>query len=288
MGKYFFHFVVFTISLYSQSGSVDFHSPQNIKKFADYLFCENDYLRAAEEYDTYRKIINDDTVDFKIILCYSRLNAYQLLKNYYSKVPIRKDSPFYYDAQYEFLKNEFIYSSLTFHTSYDSITIRFPDGSRHQRNLMKLRMCSYLYEDKFDISKEIFLHPFGEDEVSKVSEFYDWKKDPPYKNSALAGIFSAVIPGSGKMYVDEWGDGITAFLVSGLFAFLAYDNFKADHNSRAWIFTGLGTLFYGGNIYGSIASAQIYNAKINFEFNDGLKLFLEEENYFSPAYNFCE
>jgi TM2 domain-containing membrane protein YozV len=149
-------------------------------------------------------------------------------------------------------------------------------------------MCSYLYEDGLNISKESFLYQFDEDETNKVSYFYDWKKDPPYKSQALAGIFSAVIPGSGKMYVGEWGDGITAFLVSGLFAFLAYDNFKADHNTRAWIFTGLGTLFYGGNIYGSVASAQIYNAKINFEFNDSLKLFLEEENYFSQVYNFCE
>jgi TM2 domain-containing membrane protein YozV len=288
MGKIIFLIILIAFPLYSQSDSIDFHSPQNIKKFADYLFCENDYLRAAEEYDAYRKIINDDTVDFKIILCYSRLNAYQLLKNYYSKVPIKKDSPFYYDVQYEFLKNEFVNSSNIFHITYDSSTIRFPDDSEHQRSLMKLRMCSYLYEDGLNISKESFLYQFDEDETNKVSYFYDWKKDPPYKSQALAGIFSAVIPGSGKMYVGEWGDGITAFLVSGLFAFLAYDNFKADHNTRAWIFTGLGTLFYGGNIYGSVASAQIYNAKINFEFNDSLKLFLEEENYFSQVYNFCE
>lgn len=98
---------------------------------------------------------------------------------------------------------------------------------------------------------------------------------------------SAIIPGSGKMYVGEWSDGIAAFLVTGLFAFLAYDNFRADHTTRAWIFTGLGAFFYAGNVYGSIASAQIFNARVDFKFNDGLKLFLEEKNYFVPEYDFC-
>jgi hypothetical protein len=90
------------------------------------------------------------------------------------------------------------------------------------------------------------------------------------------------------MYVGEWGDGITALLVTSLFAFLAYDNFQADHTTRAWIFTGLGAFFYAGNIYGSIASAQIFNASIEFEFNGGLNLFLEQKNYFLPEYDFCK
>jgi hypothetical protein len=89
------------------------------------------------------------------------------------------------------------------------------------------------------------------------------------------------------MYVGEWGDGITGFLLTGLFAFLAYDNFKADQNTRAWIFTGIGAFFYAGNIYGSIAATQIYNAKINFDFQNGLNLFLQQENYFLPDYDFC-
>jgi hypothetical protein len=50
----------------------------------------------------------------------------------------------------------------------------------------------------------------------------------------------------------------------------------------------LGAFFYAGNVYGSVAAAQIYNAKIAFEFEDGLNLYLEQNNYFMPEYNFCE
>ena len=37
---------------YSQSDSINFHSPKNKNKFADYLFCEGDYLRAVVEYES--------------------------------------------------------------------------------------------------------------------------------------------------------------------------------------------------------------------------------------------
>jgi len=46
-------------------------------------------------------------------------------------------------------------------------------------------------------------------------------------------------------------------------------------------------LFYGGNIYGSVAAAQVHNAKITFEFNDGLNVFLQKNNYYTPTYDFC-
>jgi TM2 domain-containing membrane protein YozV len=145
-----------------------------------------------------------------------------------------------------------------------------------------------LYADEFSMTKEKFISPFDEDEQNSVSAFYDYKVEPPYKDPTLAGILSAIFPGSGKMYVGEWGDGITALLATSLLAFLAYDNFRADHTARAWIFTGLGAFFYAGNIYGSAASAQIFNARIEFEFNDGLRLFLEQKKYFLPQYDFCK
>ena len=51
---------------------------------------------------------------------------------------------------------------------------------------------------------------------------------------------------------------------------------------------GFAAFFYTGNIYGSVAAAQIFNARIDFEFQNGLKIFLEQENYFLPEYDFCK
>jgi len=135
--------------------------------------------------------------------------------------------------------------------------------------------------------KDKFLIPFVNDEKNTLSSFYDLKKKSPYKSEAIAGVLSAIIPGAGKIYTEDYGDGITAFILTGLFGYLAYTNFKHDHQARAWIFTAVGAGFYLGNIYGSIASAQIFNAKINFDFDEGVKFYLEEKNYFVPVYDFC-
>ena len=275
--------IIFLIpfSVYPQLSSFDFHSRENLKKFADYLFCEGDYLRAIEQYGLLKDHSASDTTDFKMMLGFSKLGLYKESNKYFNGIDDK--SNFYSDAYLLSLKNELLIEPKLIIASNDQSL-----DSIQLKSFRKLTTISMLYEVEFNILRENFISTFDEDERNAVASIYDFKVDPHYKSPALAGILSAIIPGSGKMYVGEWGDGITALLVTSLFAFLAYDNFQADHTTRAWIFTGLGAFFYAGNIYGSIASAQIFNAKIEFEFNEGLNLFLEKNNYFLPVYDFCK
>jgi len=77
----FLFFLLCTASVqFAQTGTVDFNSPHNIKKFADYLFCDKDYLRAALEYERLTDIDRTDTTEFKIALSYS------YIKDYYSAI----------------------------------------------------------------------------------------------------------------------------------------------------------------------------------------------------------
>ena len=280
MRNFLIIFFLIPLSSLPQSTSFDFHSSENIRKFADHLFCEGDYLRAIEQYEFIQKQLVNDTIEFKILFGYSELGLYQESQELFEGVNAK--SIFYPDAYLLSLKNEL----LTEPKFINASTIK-SFNSFQMKSFSKLNTISMLYADEFNITREKFISPFDEDEQNSVSSFYDYKVEPPYKNPTLAGILSAIVPGSGKMYVGEWGDGITALLATGLLAFLAYDNFRADHTARAWIFTGLGAFFYAGNIYGSIASAQIFNARIDFEFNDGLRLFLEQKKYFLPEYDFC-
>jgi TM2 domain-containing membrane protein YozV len=274
-------FLLIPLSVLSQSTSFDFHSTVNIKKFADHLFCEGDYLRAIEQYDLINRNLYNDTIGFKLMLGYSELGLFRESSEIFEGV--NHKSIFYPDAYLLSMKNKLLIEPELIkpsnNLSFDPVYIK---------RINKLITISMLYENEFNISREKFISPFDVEERNSVSSFYDYKVEPPYKSPALAGVFSAIIPGSGKMYVGDWGDGITALVVTSLFVFLAYDNFNADHNTRAWIFTGLGAFFYAGNIYGSISSAQIFNARIDFEFNNGLKLFLEQKNYFLPEYDFCK
>ncbi len=269
---------------FSQTGEFNFHSPKNIKDFANHLFCEKDYMRANLEYEKLENII-DDTLNFKIGLGYLYIGDYS---NSIQKLSvIASVSVFFDEAKLQELKTYFLTENYTAFRSFYLESYSNKNNS-YQSKGKKLFNFSYLFTDDDLPTSEKFLNPFNKDEKEKITSFYNWKNEPPNKNPVLAGIMSAIIPGSGKMYVGEWGDGIMALVTTGLFAFLAYDNFRADHNTRAWIFTGLGAFFYAGNVYGSVAAAQIYNAKIAFEFEDGLNLYLEQKNYFTPEYNFCE
>jgi len=284
MKKFLTIIFLIPISTFSQSTPFNFHSPENIKKFADYLFCQGDYLRAVEEYGHIPSNLRNDTINFKIMLCYSQLNLYHeteasFLNDKFSEMRL--------DAQKLYIKNEFITYPMDFHSSVSGNKFPFETNVENRGYFLKLRSIYYIQMRLDGIKKEDLMKPFDSSQKIKLEPLYEMSLNPDYKSPVLAGIFSAIIPGSGKMYVGEWGDGITAFLATGLLAFLAYDNFNANHKTRAWIFTGLGAFFYAGNIYGSIASAQIFNAKINFDFNEGIKFFLEKENYFLPQYDFC-
>ena len=70
-------FFLISTFIYPQLEPIEFQSSENIKKFADYLFCEGDYLRAVEEYETIRNVVKNDTIDFKMMLCYSKIGLYE-------------------------------------------------------------------------------------------------------------------------------------------------------------------------------------------------------------------
>ncbi|UCH64717.1 MAG: hypothetical protein JSW63_08805 [Ignavibacterium sp.] len=270
---------------YSQTENLDFNSPANIRLFADHLYCEKDYLRAILEYDRLLEMQMNDTLLYKTGLSYSYMYDYPSAAQRFDLIP--PSSPFINQSRIEWLKAKFLFGDYPkFKLAYVNQFVG--ENNKYQSEGQKLFNFSYLFTDEPLPSKEEFLSPFEINEKEKVSSFYDWKVDPPYKSSTVAGIMSAIIPGSGKVYVGEVSDGIVAFLVTGIFVFLAYDNFQAGHTTRAWIFTGAAALFYGGNIYGSVAAAQVHNAKITFEFNESLNIYLKKNNYYSPAYDFCK
>lgn len=257
------------------------HSTHNIKIFADFLFCDNDYLRAIEEYEKYLNTVINDTVVFKVAYSFLQIGDYNNAIKKFSS--INNSSPFYDLSHLEKLKIYYLVNdTVAFFEEVESII----SLSSLSKNAIKLKNSFSLLNNELP-EKISFISAFDENEKTVIEKFYEQKKNPPYKSEVAAGILSAIIPGAGKIYTQNYGDGVTAFLLTGLFAYLAYDNFRHDHQTRAWIFTALGVGFYAGNIYGSVAAAQIFNAKVNFDFREGVKLFIENNNYFIPAYEFC-
>ena len=87
------------------------------------------------------------------------------------------------------------------------------------------------------------------------------------KSPLLAGMMSAVIPGSGKMYAGYRGQGISAFFLIGMLGGVVAESYIKDgYKSPQFIaFGSLFTLFYVGNILGSTLSVKIKRNEIHNE-----------------------
>jgi len=103
------------------------------------------------------------------------------------------------------------------------------------------------------------------DPVLKLEELTTEGMNLKYKSVLIATIFSAFIPGSGKIYAGRTNDGIYSFVSVGVSAWQAYDGFrnKGTNSVKGWIYGILGSSLYLGNIYGSAVSVHIYNNKLD-------------------------
>jgi hypothetical protein len=87
-----------------------------------------------------------------------------------------------------------------------------------------------------------------------------------------AVLLASLVPGSGHVYTERYGDAIISFLTVLAFSGLSIWGY-IDKSYGFSAIMGLGAIaFYGGNIYGAYRSAQDYNRKTDQEFLFQLKL----------------
>jgi TM2 domain-containing membrane protein YozV len=254
----------------------DLFSPNNRLKFGNYLFVEQDYIRAIDEYKSYLAVYPNDTLNFKIGFAQSQMGNFSDSKNYFEEF-ISK-SIFIDESNFELLKINYLQEN------YSELRSKTYLSNKFKSEILKLQHYSYLSDGSDLPDSTLLFSIYNDEELTFIRDFYNRKLNPGYKSETLAAILSAVIPGAGKIYAGETGDGITALILTGLFGFLAYDNFQADHKIRAWIFTGLTAFFYAGNVYGSAAAAQIYNAGIKLNLENEIQFFINQKKYFTPRY----
>jgi hypothetical protein len=272
-------FLLWALLIPATYAQTDFHQPDLRKLFADHLYCEGDYLRAVEEYKIVLNDLNNDTVEFKLALSLTEIKDYSKSRQLLEK--INSNSVFFRFAKPEQIK------ILYLQNDYHAVRKEF-DFSDINSTEKKLRNFSYLYTETDSLPSPPFLIlPFTEEEANDISSFYEMKVNLPMKEPLKAGLLSALLPGLGKIYTEEYSDAVFAAIATGVFSYLAYTNFKADHQFRGYLFTAVAGWFYAGNIYGAAASAAIYNARVNFSFTSLIDKYIKKKNYFLPDYGFC-
>lgn len=279
---FLFFLLIASLTIAQSGGQSDLFSIPNRLKFANHLYAEKDYLRAIGEYKEILKSVENDTVRFRFANSFLKIGRYdeaaQNFKTLFVGSKLEDEAKLSY------------YQSLFFSNDYSTFRTNYVGGfylsQKYLRVIERLNSASYFLQQSSLPNESILIKPFEDSVQTRLIYFSQMIKNPPQKNPTTAALLSVVIPGAGKYYTGELTDGLIAFGVTILSGFLAVNNFQHDHQFRGWLFTGLTAFFYGGSIYGSAASAKIYNAKLKSDLDKDIKRYFEERNYFLPKIDF--
>jgi tetratricopeptide (TPR) repeat protein len=111
--------------------------------------------------------------------------------------------------------------------------------------------------------------------VRETVALLDRNRELPRKSPAFAGALSAVVPGSGYLYAERYGDGLVAFVVNGLFIAGTVAAIHQENYAVAAIVGGIGVPFYIGNIYGSANAATKWNIGVRKDLREKIAVSLD-------------
>jgi len=266
---------IFPSLLFSQASGL--FAPEKRKAFADYLFCEKDYLRASEEYEALNNLNKNDSLSYSIGLCFLKMNEYGKAEDVFYQL---RNSTLGEESRLLYLKTSFLLNN-NIEEKTDSFSNQFGNKDL-ETSFRRLDLAAQIKAGMSQASLHSLDTNFEGTDVQLLRSFAENFSHPNRKSPFAAALFSAVLPGAGKIYTKNYGDGITSLIVTSLFSFLWYDNFRAGHPTRAWIFAGLTGFCYWGNVYGSYISARNYNLEKAEELNNEFDSFLNSKNYFVP------
>jgi len=263
--------------------TIEYNSPDNIKSFADFLYEQKDFLRAAGEYQRYLFAIDilpvdTDPVLFRIGKCFRRNNDFEKAIQYFQNViDDRPDEQLIQQSHYQIALCYFLLGRFEESNAYlismqpdttDPLTNR---ELQHLRALNMIQMKQW--NNAFTMLSAIKLK---DKTTSDLMKFAYTGQHLPRKSKTLAGIYSTVVPGLGKLYCNRRVDALQSFFSTAILGWQAYDGFHKDGASsmKGWIFGTIGGLFYLGNIYGSVVAAEIYNEEHERQLLSTIKVYL--------------
>jgi len=266
-----FIFLIFALLPGSVSGQ-DYYSPENILTFADHLYQEKDYLRAIGEYQRYLfySTQNADSVLYKIGLCYRLAGDTEKAVSYFRKITSRdSDNPLRVSANYQIAYTYFLHGQYENSLQYlDQVSV-YAKSADERGKLQILAAFNYLYQKRWRDAEHVLDLIAARDEdlnltASSLNARAREGMNLPRKSPVMAGLFSIVIPGAGKIYCGEYGDGIYSLIITGITGWVAWNGFRENgiRSISGWVFGSMSGVFYAGNVYGSAISARVYNHRL--------------------------
>ncbi|MGB9743070.1 MAG: tetratricopeptide repeat protein [bacterium] len=240
-------------------------TPEKVREFADFLFQDGDYLRAAGEYERYLiltgKTENQELL-FTIGNCYLLAQQPERARGYFSRIQGHlAEKANYQIARSYYLQGEYR-RSLEHLLQY---------GNPEEKNFITLMLKNHLFLKNFSEARRLVRQKPTGTELDKLTLATAHLR---YRSLPVAGVLSAIIPGLGKGYAGRWADALFSFTVIGFTGFQAYDGFRRDRSRsvKGWIYGTLCLGFYVGNIWGSLVAVKQHNRRIEDQLLNQVKL----------------
>ena len=256
-------------------------------KVADTFMDEHEYYRAITEYKKFLILFPEsDKADyalFRIGMAYYHGEEYETstrtLANLREKYPESSHAP---EAQYfEGLGYWKLKKYLNAKIAFEVVVVSYPDSNYAPMALVADAMLA-LDQDNINAGRqgmENLIANYPDYPASMRAKetlgLFDQYQYLPEKSEILAGIMSAVVPGSGYIYAEHYGDGITAFLINALAITGTVTAVNSENYAVAAIVGGIGLPFYLGNIYGSANAAKKWNIAVRNELRNRISVTLD-------------
>ena len=257
-----------------------------ILRFADALFNDGDYFRAITEYKRFLFLYPTDAragrVHLQVGLSYQRGQQWDDARQTFEHLVEQSSDPAVRaEAAYRIGETSFQQGRYT-----QAIADLRPVAERYEQTLVGDRAryllgWSYLRGRQWPEASQTFevitttspLFPSSRALAEAARE----GEQLPRKSPALAGLMSAVIPGTGHFYTGRWRDGTIALLLNGAFLAAGIEAVSAGNEAAAGVLLFFEAAWYSGTIYGAVNAAHKYNRDLEDRWLQGL------ERQHSPA-----
>ena len=234
-------------------------------KFAEYLYNTNQFEFAAREFERCVFLKPEDSISSLYLLkVYRKLAEYdKATKLVNSNKMIESD---------ESIGSEYFKLLIQANRFKDAeLLISEKDYLKDKPNLKLstiLLQKDWKYGSKFCEENQSKINKSLSDIVKRNSQF---KRKSPF----LAGLFSTILPGAGKVYSGRWQDGLISFVMTGTSGFVAVRGFSRNSsNALPWVMGTFFVAYYTGNIYGSVQAANKFNKSKEDEWTNQVRDFV--------------
>jgi TolA-binding protein/TM2 domain-containing membrane protein YozV len=254
---------------------------------ADVFMEEREYYRAITEYKKFLILFPDsekaDYALFKTGMAYYRgeeyeaaMQSFSVFRGKYQASPYLPEASYFEGLSYWKTKDR-----EKARATFDTLSEVFPGSEFAPLALVASSLLALEAEDitasrnRLERVTDRYPEYSGSKNAKEAMPLIDQYPSLPQKSKTLAAVMSAIVPGSGYIYADHLGDGITAFIINGLFIAGTVIAIDGENYAVAAIVGGVGLPFYVGNIYGSANTAKKWNLGVKRELRNKVFLTLD-------------